>query len=296
MIYLNVISLILFPNGLYNSSDSLDTRHYYFIGHQNQMNLYSLVVITLGEIRSYMQTSKAYNKKRLLAIKLLSLFFVFRVWSANSIVGVVLIIILTTYLKKINRKIPSVLFSYMLNMGIFLSIAVLQKFNLFGDLIWTILHREATFSGRTQIWSNAINAFLLEPIWGYGLQMGRELINFRTAHNRYMNNLFTGGIINMFLFTLMLIVINKAIENCTDKMIRNLFACFFCVLLLVLQMETFDGYMFYIMIVMTYNINLITSKSIKRDKEIYSRYAENRTIIKFLCELYVVIQYPTNAL
>ena len=256
LIYLNVFSAILFPNGLYSQSDYLNARHYYFLGHQNQMGFYCLIAFALGSIRTKIEPNK-YNKKRLYLLMVVSLYYVFRVWSVTSIIGVGLMSLLILYNDFSSRgfRIP-VMFSLLGNIIFFILLVIEQNFSLFSNLIQNVFHRDMTLSTRTIIWNTAFNAFLLRPIWGWGAVYGKELFGFQTTHNRYLNILFTQGIVGMVLFLLMIMLVSKSLQDRNNYIVRIMLALFFCVFIMF-QAETMSDYLFYIMFIIAYNIEII---------------------------------------
>lgn len=264
LIWINVLTLLLFPNGLYVPNgldiDIFDAvKKHYFLGHQNNMIIYSLPAITLGKIRK--EIDKSFSEYRFYFLVFISLFFVIRVWSAVSIVGLFLFFILILYdrISKTGFRV-SVLASGIINLIFFILFVIQQNFHLFNYIIVNLLNRNLTLTGRTQIWYNAFEAFLQNPILGWGGGMGREFFGYVNAHNRYLNTLFTSGIIGMLLFIVMILLVNKSLQNFDNKIVR-IFCIFFLTLFVMFQGEVYGSFLVYAMIVIAYNVNKLNPEN-----------------------------------
>ena len=255
LIYINVLSSVFFANGLYNQSDNFDVKHYYFLGHQNQMGYYSLFALTLGTIRKQIDSADEYSGKRLYLLMAISIFYCLRVWSVTSIISVGMMIILLLYndFSRHGFRLP-VIISFLINIVIFILFVVEQNFGFFSFLIQNVFHRNMTLSSRSFIWQSAFNAFLLEPIWGWGSGYGRELFGFQTAHNRYLNILFTQGITGMLIFIVMILLINQRLQNSKSRCVNTFFIYFFCIFI-AFQAETFSNTLFFAILILSYNID-----------------------------------------
>lgn len=81
---------------------------------------------------------------------------------------------------------------------------------LFPKLIENVLHKSVTFSGRTILWSQAIEMITSSPLLGYGFQSSEELFAFNqysglySSHSLYLQLLIYGGFVSaLFLFLLL---------------------------------------------------------------------------------------------
>ena len=255
LIYLNVLSAIIFPNGLYKQSAF---RHYYFLGHQNKMLIYSMIAFALGEIRTQIDSPNKYNKKRLYLVIIISVFYILRVWSATSIAGFGMMILLVVYdhFSKHGFRVP-VIFSFLINFIILFLFVIGQRINIFSNIIKNVFHRSITLTGRTTIWAKAYDAFLSEPIFGWGSGFGEVIFGFDSSHNRYLSILYTQGIVGMIFFVILILIINYSLQNANKanyncgKIMKIFFFCIF----IVFQTETFNNYIFYAMLIIAFNIN-----------------------------------------
>lgn len=277
LIYINFLSAMIFPNGLYNPLVYEGSKKYYFLGHQNAMMIYSLIGITLGEIRLETETS-AFSRSRLWAIEAVSLLYAFRVWSATSILGTLAIICLNLY-NKISMKgwRISLVWCMVASGFLFFVIAISQNLQFFSSFLSRVLHRESTLSGRTAIWRIALSAFLQEPIWGVGKGQGVALFGFQTAHNRYMNTLYTGGMVGMILLIAILWQVHKKTKK-TSEPVNRLLILYFTVLMIIMQVETYQGIPFYTMLIVVNNAQMIAQPHIKESSTEHRKLATGALI------------------
>lgn len=266
LIYINVLSMLFFPNGLYTVTGVVGTRKYYFLGHQNSLGLYATIAIALGEFRLEIEDEDKFNLSRLIFLEIVSLFYILRVWSVISLLSVAGIIAIT-FFNRLNKKgwHLSLVWSLVFNAVIFIVFVALQNFEMISSFLEEVLNREATLSGRTTVWAIALKYFLNNPIWGVGQGKGYEIFGFATTHNRYVNTIFTGGLIGISLLVILLVAICRRLKNSKESMTKILIA-YFTIFLFIIQGETFDDILFYLMFIFVCNVQyLVKAKKIYRE-------------------------------
>ena len=258
LIVLNVLSMLLFPNGLYDPDNLGPTaiKKYYLLGHQNSMGIYALVGITLGGLRCIYDKSIMF-KWRFIILVALSFFYDIKVWSVISIIGLggVTALILFDFLTNKGIKLHLVA-GIVFNTILFVLIVIEQNVAFLSQLISNVFHRDITFSGRTVIWQKAILSFLREPIWGVGNGQGKLIFGVVTAHNRYLNTLFTSGTVGFVLLIVVFLLLSFKLKDLRKQPVRIL-TYYFIVLLTVMQGESYVGMPFYVLIVVAYRLEEI---------------------------------------
>lgn len=265
LIFVNVLTMLFFPDGLYTATGIVGTKKYYFLGHQNSLGLYAMIAIALGEFRLEIEEEDEFKLSKLIFLEIVSLFYILRVWSVISLLSVAGIIAITFFnrLSKKGWHFP-LAWSLIFNVVIFIVFVVIQNFQMLAPFLEGVLNREVTLSGRTTVWTMALKYFFKSPIWGVGQGKGYEIFGFATTHNRYMNTLFTGGLIGIFPFVILLIIICRRLKNSTESMAKILIA-YFTILLFIIQGETFDDILFYMMFMFAGNVQyLVKAKKIYR--------------------------------
>ncbi len=121
-------------------------------------------------------------------------------------------------------------------------VALLLIFDVQKQFNWLfeLLSRDSSFTGRTQIWQQAINAFVKKPILGYGIEkldvLNQHFFNDRealsTAHNYYLEQLYEGGIIAFSLFTVLNVhIIRLLIKQKQTSLVWVTNCVLFCLLI-----------------------------------------------------------------
>ena len=263
LIYINVISMLLFPDGLYTATGVVGTKKYYFLGHQNSLGLYSTIAIALGEFRLQTEKKEKFRLRNLIILEAISLFYIIRVWSVISFISVAGIIAIIFYnrMSKKGWRI-SLVWSLCMNIVIFVLFVIMQNLQIFSTFLQKFLNREMTLSGRTPVWAMAFNSFLQRPIWGVGQGKGYEMFGFATTHNRYLNTMFTGGLVGFILFAALLILICRKLKSSKETMTQILIA-YFTVLLVIIQGETFDDILFFLLFIFVGNIQYLCQAKIR---------------------------------
>ena len=95
------------------------------------------------------------------------------------------------------------------------------------EFIVHLLHKNITFSGRTNLWDVLFQIIREKPLLGYGVQSEMEAIaltgyKFGTnAHGIVMQYLYQGGAIQLTLYILMLVVIYRRLRRTQDRAITQ---------------------------------------------------------------------------
>ena len=128
-------------------------------------------------------------------------------------------------------------------------VALLLIFDVQKQFNWLfeLLSRDSSFTGRTQIWQQAINAFVKKPILGYGIEkldvLNQHFFNDRealsTAHNYYLEQLYEGGIIAFSLFTVLNVHIIRLLNNQRQTSLVWVTNCVLFCLLINFFVETY---------------------------------------------------------
>lgn len=104
---------------------------------------------------------------------------------------------------------------------------------------------DATLSGRSFVWTEAINLIKARPVWGYGafgvniVVFWHEWINsgdgMNYAHNEFLQRLLDGGLVLLIMFIVLLISYCKYLNEMKNVKIRFISsACLICFLVISL--------------------------------------------------------------
>ena len=160
--------------------------------------------------------------------------------SVTSTIAIAVVVFLTLFLRKFNIStqlackctlIGALFLSYFI-----ISIGVNSSI---GELIEIYLNRSLTFSGRTVIWSSAINS-MQNHFW-LGLGWTDIPLNWnwdvQQCHNTFLDMLFVGGVLLLFLFILLMFVSLKNLYKNKNVYVRCIFSSIFIGYCIVFLME-----------------------------------------------------------
>lgn len=274
LVYLNFLAVLFFPNGLYNADVVVAGRYYYFTGHRNSIGIYFIIALTLGVIyegvlghadKHYYSLKKRHFSNvelRLLFLTMIGIISVLKVWSALALLGCIVFIILMLWERKYGeRRFVAPFWAILINLVIYVVFVVAQRFDLLAWLIEGVLHRDLTLSGRTGIWSKAMEACAQNPIWGMGENVGKDVFGFTTAHNRYLNTLFTGGIVLLVEFIVTTWLVCAKAGKHKKSHIGRICGIYFGVVLSMAQLETYNGNYFWVMYIITDNLDRLLGEN-----------------------------------
>lgn len=205
LIYVNLITVLLYPTGLYKSVDAVVSARYgWFLGHQSLFSMYAGPAICIAAI--YMSNSKE-KKSVFRGICLISACVIQTtiLGSANNIICILVIAsgtLIMTVAKQ--KRFPYKIFYFTLAVLIFV-IAVFQNTSFMEPFVVNYLHRSMTFTDRTFIWTRTLDCIKDNWLLGCGLQSSSTIfkqIGGAHAHNQYLQCMYLGGIVLLFIFLL----------------------------------------------------------------------------------------------
>lgn len=220
-VYLNLLTIIMFPDGLYNNGTY---QHCWLLGYKNPQIRTIMPILCMSMIRSYWKSSKInFSTWCLMAASVLT--FILNN-SATSLVGIVIFLGLFFFINnKVKGKMPkliTIMTGVYISVAAFVAIVILQKQYLFAGIIQNWLHRDLTFTTRVSIWSKSIDLIKKKPILGYGYLSSPEYAAFFNSkyathpHNYYLYMMMSGGIILLAILFLGFWLANKDLKEATN--------------------------------------------------------------------------------
>src|SRR5699024_3096893 len=101
-------------------------------------------------------------------------------------------------------------FAYIVGISTTILIAVYEVQKYFAFFIETVLQKSVNFTGRMTLWGNTIGLIKEKPVFGHGIELSNvtfSKIGKTTAHNHYLNLIYNGGIIYLFLTCLLVYIV-----------------------------------------------------------------------------------------
>ena len=199
LVYLNLLTVFLFPNGMY-----VNITQNWLLGYKNYY---------LHFFIGFMIVSLLYNHYLAFSyrpyILIITMIFTLYVVKSSTSLFVFAIFVAMVILANIgNERIFNIWTYTIINIVLFCIMVMGRKISFFGLIIKDIFHKDFTLSGRTRIWDSVIRLIEQKPILGWGLLSYDEsigLIGLTTgthAHNTILQYIYTGGFISLFFWGL----------------------------------------------------------------------------------------------
>lgn len=270
-IFINFLSIIIFPNGLYST---VFFHRNYFLGYDNQM--INIIIPTIAFIFLYLDFQNSWFCWPCFVVSIISIATVLLIWSGASLVIIAIITVLVfTGLINVTRIFN--MKNYLLvNLICFISIVILRMQYFFKNIIVNILGKNLTFSGRTYIWDRVIHFIVLNPIFGYGIEnstdrsakmalasyygVSNRLTGFSGlhAHNRFLETTYRGGIILLLIYMSILLIATYYLVKFKDSFCSKILSVVIFAYLTGMLTEYYRfSYMFFPFMVMSENISLL---------------------------------------
>lgn len=195
---INLWSIFAFPEGIEPAG-----KYYYLVGHRN----WAITAILPSIFASLIFDD--YRGKRLslcsICMTVIGYTQLVMAYSATSIAILTASLAIYGMLLLPKMRSPLTLCSYLaIYIVSFFAIVILRVQHLFSFIIVDILHKDLSFTGRTSIWDQALQAFATNPVLGTGKDVftvnGQKI---SSAHNMLLETLVQGGILGLSSFLMM---------------------------------------------------------------------------------------------
>lgn len=243
LLFLNMLSMFFFPNGIIPSLNIYDNGDgdFHFLGIKVSITTYVYPAMALGILNRVMG-----EKKKFILILTLSIFNILYSNVSTGIVALIIIAIsflLFRFMKKNIKIIHSLIISLIAN--IFVVFLGAQRY--FSNFIVNVLHKSVSLTGRVDIWNVAVeiikNQNFLRLIFGNGIFNNGAFVyighTYWAAHNLWLQYLYQFGIVGMIIFIVFIISFgkNKSSNNTVFSVSNCLISCI-CFAILVTTMTT----------------------------------------------------------
>ncbi len=146
-----------------------------------------------------------------------------------------------------------------------ISITIFNSTGIFAGVITNILHRDMSFTGRTEVWAGSIQAFLNSNIWfGNGSALAAGQVGwswvweaYYSEHNHYLGVLTNGGIVGLALEGMFyILIINKINKRAKTKENTIFAAAIFSVLVMGIATQIIPYTYMEILCLITYHLEV----------------------------------------
>lgn len=265
-VYANFYFLLLNPLGFPSS----EGEAYYFLGtNYNQIGPKVMFAFLFSVLLTYRYKIAIINVIAVAAIGLASLIIVNSMTSAVCL-SLLLIIYLTSWIRGLKRIVLYSLLLFIVFFQIFIVFSGNALNTKDSNLFLDSIGKEATFTGRTELWAYSANYYWDSPIWGHGFISAKDYYESgyfhgikKTSHNYIYNILHKGGIILLFIIFQLIAISYKKIKKKVYDNNVYIIVLTGVILMMMSLFEIYDTIYVYLLLIFLYyhdNFNVVVEK------------------------------------
>lgn len=212
VVLIDFVTVVMYPEGWYFTETVYNewTTGYnaqWFLGNKNNHTTWYLLAIFLSGVMC-LNSNKVYYYVITLIVSCISIISMILLDSATSIVVVIIAIfgmIWGCFRRKAIGRVPNIYFLIAIYV-IFNIIILCGATSFLSPLVEGLLGRDLTFTSRTFIWERVFQLISQNIVFGSGqvssdyASMVLGAHSFVNAHNQYLQILWQGGIVQLFIF------------------------------------------------------------------------------------------------
>ena len=251
-VYLNSLLLIIYPDGIWFVDD---TWYYILGGNYNQMGRTIIPAVTIAGYYRLRYNDLRINLFALYMCSFLTLLFVN---SKTSILG--MLILLAFYFIKSYRLRKWMGLIFITVYLAFQTVVVFVQQDLSENeyisyFVEEVLHKDLTFTNRTDVWAKSLILIQDSPIIGYGHQSEAwytSQLDVTTAHNLILGQLITGGFVGLSIFILLVVIALRRYAKAPFPAMQFLFFGL-CTFFFMMIMEVYPFTYIALLLIILYN-------------------------------------------
>ena len=214
LVLVDLATIVLFPGGLFQQT-AYQNEYFssvmpgWLLGIKNNriLWLFSLVILSCIAALRNSQGKKALDS-RTLFLGFVSVMCVVLVQSSTSTVVLVVFLAALFFapaLKHFSGMVNSAT-AVAVSAGTWFVVVILSNTDFLGPFLQTAFGKDTTFSGRSEIWTQAQQFILQSPVFGYGFESTVDKVikygnvSFVNAHNQLLEVSYDGGILLLTVF------------------------------------------------------------------------------------------------
>ena len=164
---------------------------------------------------------------------------------AVSFVSFALLLIKTVFMKGEMKMAKSWLF-LLIAVAIGILVVFLRQISFYADFIESVFGKDASFTGRVDLWDQVLKLIAKNPVFGYGhlsmdgyIIFGNEHWMSASCHNLYLDIMVEAGIIGLVIFFIMLLILLRNIDRCEYSSMAQTFSILFFACLIAFNFEVY---------------------------------------------------------
>lgn len=241
-VFINLITVIVFRNGLYLSSVTHNPS--YILGHRNSITKFAIPMIFFSVMFLITSNKKNYKIKEAFFI-LINLIAAVMVWTGSGLISLVIMICVYYFVNIGKFRNLNSIHLYIIGISLFVLLSVFRMQDMFSFIIEGMLHKDMTLTGRTELWDLALYGISNNIITGVGsISDFYDSINmsgFSSFHSFYLDLLYRGGLILFIAFFTMAILLTKNIKTIRNNKTRAIIASTILAYLIIGLVEPIGG-------------------------------------------------------
>lgn len=212
-VLIDFASIVLFPNGLYQTEQiwnewSSSQEAHWIYGNKNN-RIYWYVLLSIITWLRYIFNNK--SKVMVLITSGISIVAMMLVKSSTATIVAILVsvgVFYLTYKKQTNLNMNS--YGILVIYVCITVLILLGSTSLLKPFVEGVLHKDMTFTGRSTAWERVLLLIASKPVFGWGVIDSEtatgllKSIAFVNPHNQLLNCLWQGGIMLVFILSLIM--------------------------------------------------------------------------------------------
>ncbi len=212
MLLIDVLTMILYPEGLYTSVHDYETyTNCWFLGYKTNRLLYTLPLLLFDSYVVLRKNQKIRVFQYFIYALIVGDILYSNATMGSMVVGIYIIGYLSLYSMKPDHLSKNIIYKGMLNYKIygiayavvFVTVVIFQSNRFIQNIAATYFSKGIDFNNRFPIWTLSLDAFAKKPLLGYGMLSASDYLRITgfavNPHNMLLTILLTGGIIGLVL-------------------------------------------------------------------------------------------------
>lgn len=216
LVYLNLLSIILYPNGMYVVENAVYARYGWLLGQQNVFSMYESGALCVAAIYTDVSESIVKWSRFLCLVVAIVCQVVFFKSAINTVTFALMAVgLLILFISK--KQNINVNFVFSVIVIAFVTIVLSQKFtNQLGNLSGLYFDRTESFYSRLHMWEIGLSEIPNHFLLGHGLDIDYMMrrVHATHFHNQYIETLYEVGIFGLVLYMNVLYI---SLRNVADK-------------------------------------------------------------------------------
>lgn len=221
-IVLNLITELIFPNGLYYAELTGYTQ-YWILGYYNNHTLGYIPAICFALL--YKQIYKKYWGPNILIFVIVISALLVRSGGVIFTLGVIIVFL---FILRIREWTINFYWAWAIHMFFSFFILILKNERIINSVIIMtgyIFNKSQSFIARFHLWRNAIEHINQKLIWGHGIESQLKRLSEYGwglhTHNFVLEILHQGGIVYAGIFVVLLILVGKKFNSCHNVALKG---------------------------------------------------------------------------